>query len=181
MKKILTLIFILLTFISCSDNSEKVASNFMKEIKNLKIEDSKKYLVNPEIFDNINFENQNNAQSIFFNALFQNLEYSILNSTTREDNTEVINIKITNIDIEKVFSIVYKKIFKKTFSGEKDVKVEDVIVEVLSREDVPKKTVITQLLINKVDKKNKILLRRENIDDIFGSYFSALTNINSEI
>lgn len=180
MKKILFILISLISFFSCGNNNEKIVTKFMQNIKEFKIDESKQYLSNPEIFDGISFEYKNKTQAVFFDSLFRNLEYDVLGSTKREDKNYVVNVKITNVDVEKVFSTVYKNIFKKSFLGENDVKIEEVFYETLKEDNVPKKTIISQFLITNIDGENKILLRKSNIDDIFGSYFSTLINISTE-
>ena len=108
------------------------------------------------------------------------MKYSVQNTTNREDGTLVVNVKINNIDVEKVFDLAYKEMFRKAFNGEKDVKVKDVLLDILKNPNIPIKTNISQFLIVKENKENKILLRRENIDELFGSYFSTLNKVNGE-
>lgn len=178
MKKFLFLIFLLVINFSCSRQPEKVVEKFMYNVKMYNMEEAKKYVDNKEIIDGFDFEFRNETQKLFFVSLFKNLEYEVLSKTIREDKTYVVNVKITNVDVEKIFKITYKKILKKAFSGNLDIKLEDEFNEILTSDNVPYKTYISQFLITKVGNENKILLRKENIDNIFGSYFSTISNIN---
>lgn len=180
MKRVIFLICVFLLVISCGQKPEKIVNVFLKDIKLSKIEEAKKTLSNPELLDIVNFKDQNESKKIFLEALFANIKYSVQNTTNREDGTLVVNVKINNIDVEKVFDLAYKEMFRKTFNGEKDVKVKDVLLDILKNPNIPIKTNISQFLIVKENKENKILLRRENIDELFGSYFSTLNKVNGE-
>ncbi|CAM3100351.1 hypothetical protein STFE110948_02190 [Streptobacillus felis] len=181
MKKILIFLCIFLVTISCTSRSEVVVNKFMKEFKEYNMEDSKKYLNNPELIDSLDLNFKNESQVVFFDALFNNLEYEVQNKTKREDGTEVVNVKISNIDVEKTFELAYKQIFKKTFLGQTDVNIKDVFVELMTSKNIPKRIVISQFLMVNEGRDRKILLRKENIDDILGRYFTTLNGINFSI
>ena len=74
--------------------------------------------------------------------------------------------------------MVYKDIFRKTFNGEKNINISESLSDILKKPNLPKKTILSQFLMEKSGDSYKIILRKENIDDIFGSYFSTLTNMN---
>ena len=90
----------------------------------------------------------------------------------------MVNVSITNIDVANIFNLVYKDIFRKTFNGEKNINISESLSDILKKPNLPKKTILSQFLMEKSGDSYKIILRKENIDDIFGSYFSTLTNMN---
>lgn len=179
MKKILFLFFLLIT-ISCNNNSnsEKIVDRFLKDIKTSNFSRAKKYILTPELLESAEFETTKEAKKIFIIALLANLEYEVQNKTTREDKSEVVNVKITNIDVEKVFTMAYKKMFKKSIEGDLNIEVKEILTEILSSSNLPKRTTISQFLIVKDNKEKKILLRKTNIDDLLGGYFSTSFNDN---
>lgn len=171
MKKFIYLLFIFFFTMSCSNKSEKNVNIFLENIKVKNIDVAKKYLENPEILDKIDLNYKTEVQKKFFEKLFENFKYEILNTTTREDGNEVINVKLENIDVAEIFDSTFKRIFRKTFSGTSNLKLENEFKESLNEEKLPLKSNISQFLITK---NKKILLRNENIDYIFGGYFSSL-------
>ncbi len=178
MKRFLVFLWLFLLMVSCTSKSEKVVGQFMKDFKEFNIEGTKKYVSNPELIDSLNLSFKNESQIIFFNALFENLKYEVQNKTKREDGSEVVNVKISNIDVRKTFELAYKQIFKKTFLGESDVKIKDEFVELMTSKNIPKLIIISQFLMVNDTGNRKILLRKENIDDILGRYFTTLNGIN---
>ncbi|WP_064613419.1 hypothetical protein [Streptobacillus moniliformis] len=178
MKKFLIFLHLLIFTISCTSRSEKVVGNFMKDFKEFNIEKTKEYVSNPELIDSLNISFKNESQVVFFNALLENLQYEVQNRTKREDGSEVVNVKISNIDVKKTFELAYKQIFKKTFLGENDVKAKDVFIELMTSKNIPKLIIISQFLMISEGRDRKILLRKENINDILGKYFTTLNGIN---
>ncbi|CAM3087539.1 hypothetical protein [Streptobacillus ratti] len=181
MRKFLVFLCLFLFTISCTSRSEKVVENFMKDFKEFNIEETKKYVNNPELIDSLNLSFKNESQVVFFNALFANIKYEVQNRTRREDGSEVVNVKVSNIDVKKTFELAYKQIFKKTFLGENDVKIKDEFIELMTSQNIPKLTIISQFLMVNEGRNRKILLRKENIDDILGRYFTTLNSINLNI
>ena len=139
-------------------------------------------MINPELLDSALIKSDNESKQMFIEALFSNMDYKVKNSTTREDGNVVVNVSITNIDVANIFNLVYKDIFRKTFNGEKDINISESLANILKKPNLPKKTILSQFLMEKNGDSYKIILRKENIDDIFGSYFStATTFISSSI
>ena len=178
MKRFFVIFISFIILFSCRQSREGVVNKFLGEIKQYELEKSKKYLMNPELLDSALIKSDNESKQMFIEALFSNMEYKVKNSTTREDGNVVVNVSITNIDVANIFNLVYKDIFRKTFNGEKDINISESLANILKKPNLPKKTILSQFLMEKNGDSYKIILRKENIDDIFGSYFSTLTNMN---
>ena len=105
------LIFISFIFLfSCRQSPEGVVNKFLGDVKQYNLEESKKYLINPELLDSALIKSDNESKQLFIEALFSNMEYKVENSTTREDGSIVVNVNITNIDVANIFNLMEKKI-----------------------------------------------------------------------
>lgn len=180
MKKYLVYLLILISLFSCFQNSSVTVSKFLDDVKLKKIEDSKKYVSNPEMLAYFDLNYKNDTQKIFIDELLNNFSYEIQNTIKREDKTEIVNVKIENIDVNEMFFSIYKRLFKKILQANGPVDVKDVFLDLLKEKKYSKKSTITQFLIIKEKGNKKIFLRKENVDDIFGGYFTTLNEINNE-
>lgn len=116
MKKYIIYLLILMTTFSCFQSSSVTVSKFLDDVKLKKIEESKQYVYNPELlsFLDVN-QSKSETQRIFINELLESFSYEIQDTIKREDKTEIVNVKIENIDVNEIFFTMYKDYLKKHY------------------------------------------------------------------
>ena len=179
MKKFIFLVIMLITTFSCGVRPEKVVETFLTDVKEKKVDDAVKLTTNPDFVKNLEHDFKNNMQRLFFNALYSNLNFKVLNSTKQQDKSIIVNVEIENIDVQDLLLKVFQNSLQKTFNGQTDVNIEKEILAILSDNNLKKNKIVDQYVLVKSGGKYKIQVTSKNIDNIFGGYYSSIANISN--
>ena len=181
MKKILLGIFMLLCIVSCGSGPDKTVSKFIDNVKAEKIKEAAKYAMDDSFEGNLDVKYNNKIQELLFKTLLKNLEYKIVKTEKQDDETTIVTVEVTNVDVEKVFLQVFKKMTQETFSGNgsHSMSVDDRFKEELEAKDKPKSKNVTKFVVKKTANGEKIVLTAENIDVLLGKLNTTLSNLNT--
>ena len=181
MKKILLGIFMLLCIVSCGSGPDKTVSKFIDNVKAEKMKEAAKYAIDDSFEGNLDVKYNNKIQELLFKTLLKNLEYKIVKTEKQDDETTIVTVEVTNVDVEKVFLQVFKKMTQETFSGNgsHSMSVDDRFKEELEAKDKPKSKNVTKFVVKKTANGEKIVLTAENIDVLLGKLNTTLSNLNT--
>ena len=151
MKKVLLGIFILLCIVSCGSGPEKTVSKFIDNVKAEKFKEAAKYAIDDSFEGNLDVKYNNKIQELLFKTLLKNLEYKIIKTEKQDDETTIVTVEVTNVDVEKVFLQVFKKMTQETFSGSgsHSLSVDDRFKQELEAKDKPKSKNVTKFVVKK--------------------------------
>lgn len=181
MKKILLGIFMLLCIVSCGSGPDKTVSKFIESVKAEKMKEAAKYAIDDSFEGNLDVKYNNKIQELLFNTLLKNLEYKIVKTEKQDNETTIVTVEVTNVDVEKIFLQVFKKMTQETFSGNGShlMSVDDRFKEELEAKDKPKSKNVTKFVVKKTANGEKIVLTAENIDILLGKLNTTLSNLNT--
>ncbi|WP_026748644.1 hypothetical protein [Leptotrichia trevisanii] len=181
MKKILLGIFMLLCIVSCGSGPDKTVSKFIDNVKAEKMKEAAKYAIDDSFEGNLDVKYNNKIQELLFKTLLKNLEYKIVKTEKQDDETTIVTVEVTNVDVEKVFLQVFKKMTQETFSGNgsHSMSVDDRFKQELEAKDKPKSKNVTKFVVKKTANGEKIVLTAENIDVLLGKLNTTLSNLNT--
>ena len=181
MKKILLGIFMLLCIVSCGSGPDKTVSKFIDSVKAEKMKEAAKYAIDDSFERNLDVKYNNKFQELLFKTLLKNLEYKIVKTEKQDNETTIVTVEVTNVDVEKIFLQVFKKMTQETFSGNGShlMSVDDRFKEELEAKDKPKSKNVTKFVVKKTANGEKIVLTAENIDVLLGKLNTTLSNLNT--
>ena len=181
MKKILLGIFMLLCIVSCGSGPDKTVSKFIDSVKAEKMKEAAKYAIDDSFEGNLDVKYNNKIQELLFKTLLKNLEYKIVKTEKQDNETTIVTVEVTNVDVEKIFLQVFKKMTQETFSGNgsHSMSVDDRFKEELEAKDKPKSKNVTKFVVKKTANGEKIVLTAENIDILLGKLNTTLSNLNT--
>ena len=181
MKKILLGIFMLLCIVSCGSGPDKTVSKFIESVKAEKMKEAAKYAIDDSFEGNLDVKYNNKIQELLFKTLLKNLEYKIVKTEKQDNETTIVTVEVTNVDVEKIFLQVFKKMTQETFSGNgsHSMSVDDRFKEELEAKDKPKTKNLTKFVVKKTANGEKIVLTAENIDILLGKLNTTLSNLNT--
>ena len=181
MKKILLGIFMLLCIVSCGSGPDKTVSKFIESVKAEKMKEVAKYEIDDSFEGNLDVKYNNKIQELLFKTLLKNLEYKIVKTEKQDNETTIVTVEVTNVDVEKIFLQVFKKMTQETFSGNGShlMSVDDRFKEELEAKDKPKSKNVTKFVVKKTANGEKIVLTAENIDILLGKLNTTLSNLNT--
>ena len=181
MKKILLGIFMLLCIVSCGSGPDKTVSKFIDSVKAEKMKEAAKYAIDGSFEGNLDVKYNNKFQELLFKTLLKNLEYKIVKTEKQDNETTIVTVEVTNVDVEKIFLQVFKKMTQETFSGNgsHSMSVDERFKEELEAKDKPKTKNLTKFVVKKTANGEKIVLTAENIDVLLGKLNTTLSNLNT--
>ena len=181
MKKILLGIFMLLCIVSCGSGPDKTVSKFIESVKAKKMKEAAKYAIDDSFEGNLDVKYNNKIQELLFKTLLKNLEYKIFKTEKQDNETTIVTVEVTNVDVEKIFLQVFKKMTQETFSGNGShlMSVDDRFKEELEAKDKPKSKNVSKFVVKKTANGEKIVLTAENIDILLGKLNTTLSNLNT--
>ena len=171
----------LLCIVSCGSGPDKTVSKFIDNVKAEKMKEAAKYAIDDSFEGNLDVKYNNKFQELLFKTLLKNLEYKIVKTEKQDDETTIVTVEVTNVDVEKVFLQVFKKMTQETFSGNgsHSMSVDDRFKEELEAKDKPKSKNVTKFVVKKTTNGEKIVLTAENIDVLLGKLNTTLSNLNT--
>ena len=181
MKKILLGIFMLLCIVSCGSGPDKTVSKFIESVKAEKMKEAAKYAIDDSFEGNLDVKYNNKIQELLFKTLLKNLEYKMIKTEKQDNETTRGTVEVTNVDVEKIFLQVFKKMTQETFSGNgsHSMSVDERFKEELEAKDKPKTKNLTKFVVKKTANGEKIVLTAENIDVLLGKLNTTLSNLNT--
>ena len=178
MKKLLLGVLMFILVISCGEKPETVVSKFIDNIKEKKFDEASKYSLNKDFTKDLKLEYNNKMQQLFFETLFDNIKYEIVGKEKQGDMT-IVTVSVENVDVQKVFLMIYQALLKDTFSENSAPNIEDEFKKILESKDVPKQKNTTKFVVVKTKEGNKVKLTTENIDVLFGKINTTFSNLNT--
>ena len=178
MKKLLLGVLMFILVISCGEKPETVVSKFIDNIKEKKFDEASKYSVNKDFRKDLKLEYNNKMQQLFFETLFENIKYEIVGKEKQGDMT-IVTVSVENVDVQKVFLMIYQSLLKDTFSENSAPNIEDEFKKILESKDVPKQKNTTKFVVVKTKEGNKVNVTAENIDVLFGKINTTFSNLNT--
>ena len=178
MKKLLLGVLMFILVISCGEKPETVVSKFIDNIKEKKFDEASKYSVNKDFRKDLKLEYNNKMQQLFFETLFKNMKYEIVGKEKQGDMT-IVTVSVENVDVQKVFLMIYQALLKDTFSENSAPNIEDEFKKILESKDVPKQKNTTKFVVVKTKEGNKVNVTAENIDVLFGKINTTFSNLNT--
>ena len=181
MKKILLSMLLVIFVLSCGSKPEKTVSKFIDSIKaqNIKMA-SKQVLDDSELAKNVAMEYNTEVQKQLFQVLFKNMNYKIVKNEKINKKTSIVTVEVENVDIRGIFMQVFAKMAKNIVTGQQDnLSVEETFKSVLESNNLPLIKKETEFIVHHKGFKNKIELRAENIDILFGGINSTLNNLDT--
>ncbi len=181
MKKIIVVFSMLFLMVSCiGQKPETVVEKFISSIQSKKFNEAKKYAINDEFSKNMTVEYKNKTQQLFFESLFKNMKYEIVDTEKQADGSYVVKVSVENVAVEKVFITIYQKLLKETLEGvESKVSVEDEFKDLLTSTNVPKEKNETSFVVAKTKKGYKVDVTPDNVDVLFGKFYTAFSNLEN--
>lgn len=194
MRKIgLLIISTLLIFgvVGCSSNEtpEEVVANGINAVKNLDLIKMQKYFDSEDITkeEDIFGEDFEGQDMDMFKLLIENIEYEIISSEIDGDEA-IVETKLTNLDMASIMQEYIAQAFilalgsfgedvDETDEAEMEAEMEQIFIDLLSREDNKTVTSTVDIELNKTDGKWKIQLDSFFLDGIFGGLMSAFDDI----
>ena len=178
MKKLLLGVLMFILVISCGEKPETVVSKFIDNIKEKKFDEASKYSLNKDFRKDLKLEYNNKMQQLFFETLFENIKYEIVGKEKQGDMT-IVTVSVENVDVQKVFLMIYQALLKDTFSENSAPNIEDEFKKILESKDVPKQKNTTKFVVVKTKEGNKVNVTAENIDVLFGKINTTFSNLNT--
>ena len=171
----------LLCIVSCGSGPDKTVSKFIESVKAEKMKEAAKYAIDDSFEGNLDVKYNNKIQELLFKTLLKNLEYKIVKTEKQDNETTIVTVEVTNVDVEKIFLQVFKKMTQETFSGNGShlMSVDDRFKEELEAKDKPKSKNVTKFVVKKTANGEKIVLTAENIDILLGKLNTTLSNLNT--
>jgi hypothetical protein len=192
MKKIILLFIstlLVFTLVACSskETPKEVVEKGITAIKNLDLIQIQKYFNAEEITDENDVFGQDfdveNAE--IFALMTKNLTYEIISVDT-SDNVATVEAKVTNINMAVIMREFFTQALILAFEqiGETEVdeeemqkQMEDLLIELLSKEDNEMITTDVDIKLNEVDGEWKIDLNEELVNALFGGLSSVVDEI----
>lgn len=169
--------------------AEKVVNETFTALKARDYDKAQNYIDVDNIMENDSEEDI--EAEVFMNNIFEKLEYEIISSEKVDGNTVNVKTKITAIDMKPVLreyiAAAFQYVFSTAFSNpqpteeETNKKMEEILVECISKPDLA--TVTNEVIIKvvKEDKNWKIASDDTVADALLGGMISAAEELNNSV
>ena len=181
MKKLLLGIFMLLCLVSCGSGPSDTVSKFINNIKAGKPKEAAKYAIDDGFEGNLEITYTNKTQELLFKTLLKNLEYKIIGTEKQDNDTTIVTVEVTNLDVQKVFLQVFQKMSQEVFTNKdsKPLSVEERFKQELEAKDKPKIKNTTKFVVKKTPQGEKVVVTAENVDVLLGKLNTTLLNLGN--
>ena len=181
MKKLLLGMFMLLCLVSCGSGPNDTVSKFINNIKAGKPKEAAKYAIDDGFEGNLEMTYTNKTQELLFKTLLKNLEYKIIGTEKQDNDTTIVTVEVTNLDVHKVFFKVFQKMSQEVFTNKdsKPLSVEERFKQELEEKDKPKTKNTTKFVVKKTPQGEKVVVTAENIDVLLGKLNTTLLNLGN--
>ena len=181
MKKLLLGIFMLLCLVSCGSGPNDTVSKFINNIKAGKPKEAAKYAIDDGFEGNLEVTYTNKTQELLFKTLLKNLEYKIIGTEKQDNDTTIVTVEVTNLDVQKVFLQVFQKMSQEVFTNKdsKPLSAEERFKQELEAKDKPKIKNTTKFVVKKTPQGEKVVVTAENVDVLLGKLNTTLLNLGN--
>ena len=181
MKKLLLGMFMLLCLVSCGSGPNDTVSKFINNIKAGKPKEAAKYAIDDGFEGNLEMTYTNKTQELLFKTLLKNLEYKIIGTEKQDNDTTIVTVEVTNLDVQKVFLKVFQKMSQEVFANKdsKPLSAEERFKQELEEKDKPKTKNTTKFVVKKTSQGEKVVVTAENIDVLLGKLNTTLLNLGN--
>ena len=197
--KIISLIIVMAAMVTmlagCGEikKAETTINNTFTALKTLDFETASEYINVDEIMKSEDEENDvvSLDDNIFMENLFGKLEYEIVSSEKIDKNTVVVKTKIIAVDMKPVLSeffgqalqYAFECAFSSTQPSEEEMnkKMEEMVIECVSKEDLSMVTSEVDIKVIKADKKWKIESSEELSNALLGGLAQAAEEISNSL
>ena len=181
MKKLLLGMLMLLCLVSCGSGPNDTVSKFINNIKAGKPKEAAKYAIDDGFEGNLEITYTNKTQELLFKTLLKNLEYKIIGTEKQDNDTTIVTVEVTNLDVQKVFLKVFQKMSQEVFTNKdsKPLSVEERFKQELEAKDKPKIKNTTKFVVKKTPQGEKVVVTAENIDVLLGKLNTTLLNLGN--
>ena len=181
MKKLLLGMFMLLCLVSCGSGPNDTVSKFINNIKAGKPKEAAKYAIDDGFEGNLEMTYTNKTQELLFKTLLKNLEYKIIGTEKQDNDTTIVTVEVTNLDVQKVFLKVFQKMSQEVFTNKdsKPLSAEERFKQELEEKDKPKTKNTTKFVVKKTPQGEKVVVTAENIDVLLGKLNTTLLNLGN--
>ncbi len=181
MKKLLLGMLMLLCLVSCGSGPNDTVSKFINNIKAGKPKEAAKYAIDDGFEGNLEITYTNKTQELLFKTLLKNLEYKIIGTEKQDNDTTIVTVEVTNLDVQKVFLQVFQKMSQEVFTNKdsKPLSVEERFKQELEVKDKPKTKNTTKFVVKKTPQGEKVVVTAENIDVLLGKLNTTLLNLGN--
>ena len=181
MKKLLLGMLMLLCLVSCGSGPNDTVSKFINNIKAGKPKEAAKYAIDDGFEGNLEMTYTNKTQELLFKTLLKNLEYKIIGTEKQDNDTTIVTVEVTNLDVHKVFFKVFQKMSQEVFTNKdsKPLSAEERFKQELEEKDKPKTKNTTKFVVKKTPQGEKVVVTAENIDVLLGKLNTTLLNLGN--
>ena len=181
MKKLLLGMLMLLCLVSCGSGPNDTVSKFINNIKAGKPKEAAKYAIDDGFEGNLEITYTNKTQELLFKTLLKNLEYKIIGTEKQDNDTTIVTVEVTNLDVQKVFLKVFQKMSQEVFTNKdsKPLSAEERFKQELEEKDKPKTKNTTKFVVKKTPQGEKVVVTAENIDVLLGKLNTTLLNLGN--
>ena len=181
MKKLLLGMLMLLCLVSCGSGPNDTVSKFINNIKAGKPKEAAKYAIDDGFEGNLEITYTNKTQELLFKTLLKNLEYKIIGTEKQDNDTTIVTVEVTNLDVQKVFLQVFQKMSQEVFTNKdsKPLSAEERFKQELEAKDKPKIKNTTKFVVKKTPQGEKVVVTAENIDVLLGKLNTTLLNLGN--
>ena len=181
MKKLLLGMLMLLCLVSCGSGPNDTVSKFINNIKAGKPKEAAKYAIDDGFEGNLEMTYTNKTQELLFKTLLKNLEYKIIGTEKQDNDTTIVTVEVTNLDVQKVFLKVFQKMSQEVFANKdsKPLSAEERFKQELEEKDKPKTKNTTKFVVKKTPQGEKVVVTAENIDVLLGKLNTTLLNLGN--
>ena len=132
-------------------------------------------------FQNLEITYNNKTQELLFKTLLKNLEYKIVGTEKQDNDTTIVTVEVTNLDVQKVFLQVFQKMSQEVFTNKdsKSLSVEERFKQEIEAKDKPKTKNRTKFIVKKTPQGEKVVVTAENIDVLLGKLNTTLLNLGN--
>ena len=181
MKKLLLGMLMLLCLVSCGSGPNDTVSKFINNIKAGKPKEAAKYAIDDGFEGNLEMTYTNKTQELLFKTLLKNLEYKIIGTEKQDNDTTIVTVEVTNLDVQKVFLKVFQKMSQEVFTNKdsKPLSAEERFKQELEEKDKPKTKNTTKFVVKKTPQGEKVVVTAENVDVLLGKLNTTLLNLGN--
>ena len=165
MKKLLLGMLMLLCLVSCGSGPNDTVSKFINNIKAGKPKEAAKYAIDDGFEGNLEMTYTN----------------KIIGTEKQDNDTTIVTVEVTNLDVQKVFLQVFQKMSQEVFTNKdsKPLSAEERFKQELEAKDKPKTKNTTKFVVKKTPQGEKVVVTAENIDVLLGKLNTTLLNLGN--
>ena len=170
------------------EDAEKTVTKMFKALKNYNLEEAQKYVDVDEISSKAD---TNENSTLFMKTAFESIDYKIVSSEKIDENNVIVNASISAIDMKPIMAEFFTKAMQYAFSyafsetqpteEEQNQKMEEILVECITKPDLSKVTNEIPVKVVKTDDEWKIETSEIFANAILGGLIDAANELNNSL